>query len=62
MRLIWKEGERVTIYEDPVTKKKIEGRVVVIKRHEQFLSRPPRGFYRVAFLTDGAIVDRWISE
>lgn len=62
MRLIRKEGERVTVYEDPITRKKPEGRAVVIKRHEQFSSRPPMGFYRVAFLSDGAIVDRWISE
>ena len=62
MRLIWKEGERITVYEDPITRKKIEGRATIIKRHRQFSSRPPMGFYRVAFLSDGAIVDRWIPE
>ena len=62
MRLMWNEGERVTVYEDPQTRKKKEGRAVVIKRHAQYTNRPPMGFYRVAFLSDGAIVDRWIAE
>ena len=49
-------GSRVMVYEDPVTKLSPEGEAVVVAAYD----RPH--YYQVRFVSDGAIVDRFIRE
>ena len=60
MIIEYKEGDRVLIYEDPVTQLKKEGEAIVLKKHADFrclLSIENYGFYRVKF-PNGDVVDR----
>jgi len=48
-------GNVVTVYEDPLTETKPEGRVLIKKKHGP-------DYFRVEFLADGYVCDRLIKE
>jgi len=49
-----KKGDVVTVYEDPISQKKVEGKAKILKVH----AKPH--YYRVVFIDYGDIVDRFI--
>jgi uncharacterized protein with PIN domain len=59
---IMKQGDIVTIYEDPFTRKKPEGKAKLLVLIEA--ARRPRDFQRwsVKFLSDGFVAERFIQK
>ena len=56
-----KKGDKVKIYEDPITEKKLEGEAVLIKQ----LHGPRedgQNYWKVKFLSDGFVCDRFIFD
>jgi len=53
------KGHLVMIYEDPITKKKPEGKARLI---EKLGKTRGREYWRVRFLSDYFVADRWIEK
>ena len=55
----FKPKDIVMVYQDPVTRKKAEGQVRLLKlRNDQV----DQEYWSVMFLEDGYITDRWINK
>jgi hypothetical protein len=56
-----KKGDIIEIYQDPWTKKKIEGKAKLVKRFIEARQKNELEYWEVEFLSDGAIVNRWVG-
>jgi len=57
-----KKGDVVIIYEDPVTETKPEGEAKLIKKLAFSSVIPTKEYWTVKFVSDGAVVDRFIRS
>lgn len=59
--MLYKKGDKVIVYEDPITERKKEDEAIVLQHLKTFASNNGCNRYQVKF-PDGTIAERWIKE
>ena len=54
-----KKGQRVNVFQDPITCKRLEGEAKLIQKHKT--ENWKQEYWRVKFLSDGFVCDRFIN-